>query len=211
MLPMKRPGMSMGMPTPQNKLIQVADKFGLNQLKNQQGSTVVLYDTLPLDGITNLRFFENASQRNFPFSNMGPDGNKLGVGSGMVFERAYFSVCKLDTSGAYFSTFETIGEAVAGGVTVAPAVRNGEITINIANSDVLKKLPVLSFLPEYNHWSQNPLLETYNFDTLITLQQLLEFVVTLRLPNYTPDRENAYYLRLTIEGAGAIIAPRTTF
>lgn len=196
-----------GRPTQQQKLIETANKFGLNQLKNQQGSTVIIYDTLPLNGQTQLRFFENAAQRNFPLSNMGPDGNKLGVGYGMIFERCYLTVCEYDTEKNIITSFSPV--EIGGGATDT-TVLNGEMTINIANSDVLKKIPLLSFMPEFNNNALNSQLSCYTFETMISLQQLLEFVVTLRLPNYTPD-EKLFYLRLTIEGAGAIIAPRTTF
>ena len=49
----------------------------------------------------------------------------------------------------------------------------------------------------------------FDFDTQIIIPPLLEYVATLRLPNYTAFE--GYYLRLTIEGSGAIIAPKTTF
>jgi hypothetical protein len=65
--------------TPQMKNIAVNSRFGNNSIARQQGSTVIKYDTLLLQG-TELRFFEESNQRNFPLSNTGADGNKLGVG-----------------------------------------------------------------------------------------------------------------------------------
>jgi hypothetical protein len=44
--------------TPQQKIVGVNNKFGNTNIKNQQGTTRVLYDSLPLDGRTNFRFFE---------------------------------------------------------------------------------------------------------------------------------------------------------
>ena len=78
--------------TPQMKAVAVNDKFGNSGIKKQQGSTVIKYDTLPLDGRTEFRFFEESNQRNFPLSNTGADGNKLGVGNSMVIERVYLTV-----------------------------------------------------------------------------------------------------------------------
>jgi hypothetical protein len=48
--------------TPQNKIVGVNNKFGNTNIKNQQGTTRVIFDSLPLDGSTELRFFENHSK-----------------------------------------------------------------------------------------------------------------------------------------------------
>ena len=43
--------------TPQDKIVGINNRFGNTGIKNQQGSTVVLYDSLPLDGRNEFRFF----------------------------------------------------------------------------------------------------------------------------------------------------------
>ena len=200
--------METGFVTPQRKTIGVNDKFGNRGIKKQQGSTVIKYDTLLLDGSTNLRFFDQSSQRNFPLSNTGTDGNKLGVGNSMVVERAYFTYCKRDrTTGALTS----LAPLALGVNTFIDTILNGEFNFEIANATVIKQLPILSFMPEFNKVAENSLNTNYEFDTQIVIPPLLEYVATLRLPNYTADPEAPIYLRLTIEGAGAIIAPKATF
>jgi len=62
--------------TPQRKLIANTDKFNNAGIKKQQGTTRAIYDSLPLDGRTNFRFFEESNNRNFPLTNTGADGNK---------------------------------------------------------------------------------------------------------------------------------------
>jgi hypothetical protein len=198
----------MGFVTPQRKTIGVNDKFGNRGIKKQQGSTVIKYDTLLLDGSTNLRFFDQSSQRNFPLSNTGTDGNKLGVGNSMVVERAYFTICQRDkTTGALIE----LAPLAIGVNNFIDSLLNGEFNFEIANATVIKQLPILSFIPEFNKIAENSLNTNYEFDTQIVIPPLLEYVATLRIPNYTPDPEKALYLRLTIEGAGAIIAPKATF
>jgi len=189
--------------TPQKKAIGVNDKFGNSGIKQQQGSTVIKYDTLPLDGRTEFRFFEGSSQRNFPLSNTGSDGNKLGVGNTMVVERVYLSLL-------------TIGETVEIGsikeltlLATNPAILAAELSFAIANSDVIKQLPVLSFLPEFNKIAENAVNTSFDFDTQVVIPPLLEYVATIRTAGAVTVAGS--YLRLTIEGAGAIIAPRTTF
>ena len=188
--------------TGQTKIINVNDKFGNKGIKNQQGSTVILYDSLPLDGSTLLQFFKESSQRPYPLSNCGSDGNKLGVGSSMVVERAYLSIVEWD--GTVVGTIKplTLG-ATAGGILA------GQFNFSVANSEVIKKVPVLSWLPEFNKLAENNLNTSFDFDSLVTIPPLLEFQANVQLAGYTPIAKT--YLRLTIEGSGAIIAPRTTF
>jgi len=193
--------------TPQRKAIGVNNKFGNSGIKKQQGSTVIKYDTLELNGTTDLRFFDQSSQRNFPFANTGTDGNKLGVGSSMVVERAYLTLCEYDRTTNSFVKFQPINITTGG---LSDTVLNGEFSFNIANATVIKQIPILSWIPEFNKVAENALNTNYELDTQIVLPPLLEFVANLRLPNYTPGAE-ALYLRLTIEGAGAIIAPKATF
>lgn len=193
---------SRGGVSPQAKNINVNDKFGNKGIKNQQGSTIVLYDTLEIDGRNEYRFFEGSSARTFPFTNCSSEGNKLGVGNSMVVERAYFSIVSY-VEGALANVEQL---SLAG---TLPGILLSEFGFAIANSDVIKKLPILSWLPEFNKNAENELSTSFDFDTQIVIPPLLEFVATLRLPRGV--NIDGSFLRLTIEGSGAIIAPRTTF
>lgn len=194
---------NVGQVTPQMKNISVNDRFGNSGIKKQQGSTVIKYDTLPLDGRTEFRFFEESNQRNFPLSNTGADGNKLGVGNSMVVERAYLTVGTYDATTNRWLTY------TATGLTTNIAITSAEFGFTIANSQVIKNIPILSWLPQFNKVAENELNSNFEFDTQIIIPPLLEFVATLRTQGYTLV-ENTY-VRLTIEGSGAIIAPKTTF
>lgn len=193
----------MGNITPQMKNIAVNDKFGNSGIKKQQGSTVIKYDTLPLDGRTEFRFFEESNQRNFPLSNTGADGNKLGVGNSMVVERAYLTVGTYSASTNRWLTLDQTD------ITTNVALLTSEFGFVIANSQVIKNIPVLSWIADFNKAAENNLNSNYEFDTQIIIPPLLEFVATLRTQGYTAVSET--YVRLTIEGSGAIIAPKTTF
>lgn len=189
--------------TPQRKAIGVNDKFGNTGIKKQQGSTVIKYDTLPVDGRTEFRFFEGSAQRNFPYSNTGSDGNKLGVGNTLVVERAYLSLVTTNADTGAISTVAPIT------LSDDPSITLGEFGFSVANSEVIKTVPILSWLPQFNKVAENQLNTNFEFDTQIVLPPLLEYVATLRLAQAFTKANT--YLRLTIEGTGAIIAPRTTF
>jgi hypothetical protein len=192
-----------GSVTPQMKNIAVNDKFGNSGIKKQQGSTVIKYDTLPFDGRTEFRFFEESNQRNFPLSNTGSDGNKLGVGNSMVVERAYLTI------GTYNPTTNAWTTLTTTSIATNVAILAAEFGFTIANSQVIKNVPILSWIANFNKAAENELNSNYEFDTQIIIPPLLEFVATLRLQKYTAISDT--YVRLTIEGSGAIIAPKTTF
>jgi len=190
--------------TPQMKNIAVNDRFGNVGLKKQQGSTVIRYDSLELTGQTQLRFFEESNNRNFPLTNTGSDGNKLGVGNSMVVERIYLTVGTFNpTTNAWTDFNET-------NINTPIQLLAAEFGFSIANSEVIKNVPVLSWISAFNKSAENNLNSNYEFDTQIVIPPLLEFVATLRLQNYTAPTERTW-VRLTIEGSGAIIAPKTTF
>jgi len=189
--------------TPQAKNINVNDKFGNKGIKQMKGSTIIKYDSLPLDGRSEYRFFEGSSARLFPFTNCSTDGNKLGVGNSLVVERVYLSIVTLKEGGGV----DTVAQLSL--ATTDSNILVSELSFSIANSDVIKQLPVLSFLPEFNKNSENELSTSFDFDTQVVIPPLLEYVATLRLPVGVTLADS--FLRLTIEGSGAIIAPRTTF
>lgn len=194
--------------TPQDKIMSVNNKFGNKGIQYQQGSTVIKYDTLPLFGagltaVSSLRFFEGSSQRNFPLSNTGSDGNKLGVGNSMIVERAYLSLVEMAPGTQTILHITPITIANSGELLGA------EFGFAIANTEVIKNVPIASWLPQFNKNAENQLNTSFDFDTMINIPPLLEFIATIRLA--APLVLEDTYLRLTIEGTGAIIAPRTTF
>lgn len=184
----------------QRKIINNADKFNNAGIKKQQGTTRVIYDSLLLDGSTEFRFFEGSNNRNFPLTNMGADGNKLSVGGAMAIERAYFSI---------FTYNGTNVTSIVPLDTLFPDLMIGELGIELANRLVLKQVPALSFTPDFN---KNATFDSYNnfeFDTQLVIQPLLQFAFPFKTNTNVAVLNT--YLRLTVEGVGAIIAPKDTF
>lgn len=190
--------------TPQSKAISINDKFGNTGIRKQQGTTRVIYDTLPLDGNTNFEFFKNSQNRPFPLSNTGSDGNRLGVGNTLIIERAYLSIVELKITGALVDVLSITP-------ITDPNVSLAELSVEIANSQVVKTIPLLSFDPRFNKSAAHTEYNNFEFDTQLAIPPLLEFLFRIKTNNYTPDPETDFFLRLTVEGTGAIIAPRATF
>ena len=190
--------------TPQMKQVFVNNKFGNSGIKRQQGSTVIKYDTLPLDGRTEFRFFEGCQSRVFPFTNSNAEGNKLGVGNSMTIERMYLSIVTTAAVAPFLPTAIATFD-----LATNIAVLTSEFSFLLANATVIKNVPVLSFVPNFNKIAENQLNSTFEFDTQIVVPPLLDFIASLRTQAYVAVPNTS--IRLTLEGAGAIIAPKTTF
>lgn len=189
--------------TPQQKLVAVNNKFGNTGIKDQQGTTRLIYDTLPLGaaGAKTLRFFEDSASRLFPFSNTGSDGNKLGVGNTMTVQSISFYLMTWDAANLRWDNIANI--------TGTNGLNNGMLSFEIANNRVIKNLPFTEIQPLFdkNEGATND--STLELDTLIVIPPLLNFVCEVRIPYFTPAANT--YLRCVINGTGGIIAPRTTF
>jgi hypothetical protein len=190
--------------TPQDKIVSVNNRFGNTNIKNQQGTTRVIFDSLPLDGSTELRFFENAGSRQYPFTNIGSEGNRLNVGETFVVQKVYFGLIEVDADTGLYASFDPLN------AFGTESWSYGEWSFLIANSQVIKQLPFLTcFYPDFANTSVNQLDEAYSTFTDIVIPPLLEYVLTYRIPTYTP-KEN-YRLVCFIEGTAGILAPQTTF
>jgi hypothetical protein len=197
-------GKIIGAITPQQKIVSVNNKFGNTNIKGQQGTTRVLFDSIQLNGQTELRFFENAGSKTYPFTNIGSEGNRLNVGDTFVVQKIYFGITVTDPdTGAVTNFFP--------GTANIASLFKGEFNFQIANSLVIKQLPIAMFSnPAINPTgvnSKDVALETF---TDIVIPPLLEFVATVRLANGVTAVAPTY-LTCFIEGTAGIIAPQTTF
>ena len=184
--------------TPQDKMVAVNNRFGNTNIKGQQGTTRVLWDSISLDGRTELRFFENASSKQYPYTNIGSEGNRLSVGDTFVVQKIYFGLGQIVEE-----RFEFVP-----GLDANTCI--GEFNFQIANSQVIKQLPLSAFYsPELNPTSVN--LEDVALETFtdIVIPPLLEYVASVRLANSINLTKVSLFC--FIEGSAGIISPQTTF
>jgi hypothetical protein len=80
----------MGM-SAQDKMIHVANRLGLTTLKDMQGTTRMVYDSIGTAANVHT-FFKGASQRPFPFTNVGANGNQFQVDEALLVEKIGFFV-----------------------------------------------------------------------------------------------------------------------
>jgi len=80
----------MGM-SAQDKMITVANRLGLTSLKDMQGTTRMVYDSITTVAATHT-LFKGASQRAFPLTNVGANGNQFQVDEALLVEKIAFFV-----------------------------------------------------------------------------------------------------------------------
>ena len=80
----------MGM-SAQDKMLNVASRLGLTSLKDMQGTTRMVYDSITT-AAANFTFFKGASQRAFPLSNVGANGNQFQVNEALLVEKIGFFI-----------------------------------------------------------------------------------------------------------------------
>ena len=80
----------MGM-SAQDKMITVANRLGLTSLKDMQGTTRMVYDSNTTVSTTHT-FFKTASQRAFPLTNVGANGNQFQVDEALLVEKIGFFI-----------------------------------------------------------------------------------------------------------------------
>ena len=196
--------------SPQEKLVAVNSKFGNTGVKSQQGTSRIIYDSLPVtnNGQATFRFFEDASARTFPFTNTGSDGNKLGVGDTMVLGSVLFYAQQRTTATGIF--------AEANNLLSFGSVGLSYFNFEIANNQVVKKVTLTEAKLNYNN-STAVVNTNLVLETEIVIPPLLPYVLELRTPSslYTllgaPAAGHTWYVFAQIIGTGGIIAPRTTF
>jgi hypothetical protein len=92
----------MGM-SAQQKMLHVADRLGLTTLKDMQGTTRMVYDSITTAS-TNHTFFKGASQRAFPLTNVGANGNQFQVNEALLVEKIGFFIPAADNGISYNGT-----------------------------------------------------------------------------------------------------------
>jgi hypothetical protein len=80
----------MGM-SAQDKMLNVASRLGLTSLKDMQGTTRMVYDSNTTAAV-NHTFFKGASQRAFPLTNIGANGNQFQVDEALLVEKIAFFI-----------------------------------------------------------------------------------------------------------------------
>ena len=99
----------MGM-SAQDKMLNVASRLGLTTLKDMQGTTRMVYDSQTTAAFTHT-LFKGASQRTFPRTNVGANGNQFQVNEALLVEKIGFFI-PLGETGTDYAGMTTFGVSV---------------------------------------------------------------------------------------------------
>jgi hypothetical protein len=158
MIKRKRGGSNIGVtPTQSQKLVYVSNKLGLTGMEKMQGSTVNLFDTVVLAANATQRqtltFFSNTQGKSKNFSNF--QNGTLGAGEAMVFESLTFyavvlSATNLTLDATTMSQMIPLSQLDNSQVSLSPALMQGIVNIQIANSTVVKDFLTFEQNPSFN-------------------------------------------------------------
>jgi hypothetical protein len=184
------------------KMIVVNDQFGNRNIKNQQSTSRVIYDSLPPDGRTIFEFFKSVSAHpDLPFSNISE--NKLQVGESLTIRRLYFCVLTFDSSSGAFTG---VTDLTTAGL---PEFYGGDYSTKFDTMTVAKPNPLSSQLPAFSKNSNHSDNEWIWLDNDAVIIPNVQFQVNLEVPPYTPVA-NAQ-VRLVMEGFGSLLSPKGQF
>lgn len=186
--------------TPAQKMIAVNNDLGNPGIALQQGSSRVIYDSLPLDATSfSLRFFDSVQTRTYPRTNINQ--NRLPPGEAMVIQRMYFYAMVMAVSPTVTAT-----NALSVG---AAGLYQTIISVNIAQNEVVKKFPLTSMQSQFNKNAKFSGNDVIVFDNYLVIPPQLEFTVDAQLPTYAAVANN--YLVCALEGLGSLLAPKSNF
>lgn len=181
------------------KAASAADRFGNPGVKNQQWSTIEIFDYLPYAPGTTLTFFENVNTRAFPFTNI--QQNTLGVGEVMVIKRIWFTIATT-TDGA-ITNVQTFEQASV------PGQYLGQFSWFNDNNRVIKSVSLTGMQAEFNRagWSTDN--NVLHLETDITIQTLVRFTCQLRQPAGAAVANT--FVGCHVAGMGTLLAPKGTY
>lgn len=182
-----------------NKIVQVNAAAGNRGLQKQQASTRVIYDSLLQNASGFYRFFDNVASRTFPQTNLSE--NKLQVNESMVIKWINFHTFTIATGSAPVTAVAQF--------SATPALVRSDVSIEIANSVVLKPYPLDTMLAANNRHAQHTAHESVMLETDLVIPSLLEFIVNLRTTYVTSS--TTVYNMCMLEGQATIYRPQGSY
>jgi hypothetical protein len=187
-------------------LVEKSKKLAYMNAAQQQGTTRVIYDSLPIDGTNTFRFFEGANSRQYPNTNL--NANQLGIDETMLIQHMYFHI-KIDgdfvetrnDEGEILTTFKNCLSVPLGLVEILGLFEtglfpkdfsiklfqfagnfncSGQMDFTEGTSEIIKNLPMRNFSPFFNKTAYNQISNIYKFENNLILMPLVEFKNVVR-------------------------------
>ena len=193
--------------TPNAKLALVNNKLGNPSLKNNQGSTVELYDYVKITSpgtAQTIRFFQDCNVHPWPYSNISQ--SQLQVGEALSIEFILFTRIATTTTNNIekIVKFESLLKAV-------PGVSLAQFNFLLDNSRIIKNNSLTRSNTELNVKGQTAANYVFYPDTDLVLPPQINFVGELQLPTNidAADEGQTIYYGCHLCGTGAILNLKT--
>lgn len=186
-----------GNPTAQAKIISVNNQAGNPGIAFQQGATVIIYDSLPLDGRLTYNFFDQVNTRTFPDTNLTE--NRLGVGESMTIQEIWFSVVT-KAAGVV-----TLNAPLAIAAATAPLYLSN-FSFVVGGSQIIKNLPLTAMQSFFNSDSNFLNRDVMKLKTNSVIPSMFEFILPLKAASAVVVANN--FLMVTIKGTGSLLSPK---
>ena len=180
------------------KLALVNNKLGNPGLKNNQGSSVEVYDyTLVTPGAAGVvRFFDNVNTKTFPFTNI--QQNQLQAGEALSIE--YIAFTKIVVKAGEITSFQALTDAVN-------ALSLCGFQLLLDNSRIIKANSLTRSYQTLNTKGQTSANSLFYPDTDLVIPPQIQFTAELNVPANTDaagEGETVFY-GVHLFGTGAIL------
>lgn len=184
--------------TPNAKLALVNNKLGNPGLKNNQGSSVEVYDyTSVTPGTAGIvRFFDNVNTKTFPLTNI--QQNQLQAGEALSIE--YIAFTRIVVKAGVVTSFSTLTDTVE-----ALALCGFQLLLD--NSRIIKANSLVRSFRDLNTKGQTANNALFYPDTDLVVPPQIQFTAELNVPanSDTASEGETVYYGCHLFGTGAIL------
>ena len=172
---------------PQQQVIGVNERLGNVAVKDMQGTTRAIFDSLPVNAQNNYRFFDGVQNRIFPDANLNQ--NRFEPGESLAIQ----SIAILGFSGGGFGF---------------PAA--GYVNLYIGNQRVLKDFPMEYANVLLGTSNRNTASGIIYLETPIVIPPQIEFYIEYigTVPGQGPPATRAYCI---LQGMGTLLNTQNTY
>jgi hypothetical protein len=186
--------------TPNAKLALVNNKLGNPALKNNQGSSVEVYDyTAVTPGAAGIvRFFDQVNTKTFPFTNLSAGGNSLQAGEALSVE--FVAWTRIVVKAGVITSFSALTDTVD-----ATALCGFQLLLD--NSRIIKNNSLVRSFATLNNKGQTANNSLWYPDTDLVIPPQIQFTAELNVPanSDTASEGETVYYGCHLFGTGAIL------
>ena len=192
-------------PTPAAKGVHVADKFGLQRLTENQGSTVEIFDYVKVAtgaAPQKVEFFTALNSKSYPYTNL--QQNQLQAGEMLIFTHIFITCWTVTSDTNYNANAATVSYQPLALVTGAAM---GLLNVQLDNNRVIKNNSLARCTSNFNKVGKTSINNIFELENPITLIPQVSITAVIDLPAITMPAAAGQqsYIGIHLTGPGAIL------